>query len=185
MLNPEIAQIGKIDHLGIAVRSIEAAMPLYTGMLGLELHEIEEVADQKVRTAVFPVGESRIELLEPTSPDSPVAKFLEKRGEGIHHVAETRGRHPSRRPGRPGHRGGPRQAQGRRRPAHRRGSAQGSRRRTHRLRPSQIDRRRATRTLPALIATSRKASASGRRPSHCGGPAQGRPTRTSRSFRPP
>jgi len=87
MLNPEIAQIGKIDHLGIAVRSIEAAMPLYTGMLGLELHEIEEVADQKVRTAVFPVGESRIELLEPTSPDSPVAKFLEKRGEGIHHVA--------------------------------------------------------------------------------------------------
>ncbi|MOA52332.1 Glyoxalase/Bleomycin resistance protein/Dioxygenase superfamily protein [compost metagenome] len=56
-------------------------------MLGLELHEIEEVEDQKVRTAVFPVGESRIELLEPTSPDSPVAKFLEKRGEGIHHVA--------------------------------------------------------------------------------------------------
>ena len=87
MLDPNLAQIGKIDHLGIAVRSIEAAMPLYTGMLGLELHEIEEVEDQKVRTAVFPVGESRIELLEPTSPDSPVAKFLEKRGEGIHHVA--------------------------------------------------------------------------------------------------
>lgn len=87
MLDPQLAQIGKIDHLGIAVHSIEAAMPLYTGMLGLELHEIEEVADQKVRTAVFPVGESRIELLEPTSPDSPVAKFLEKRGEGIHHVA--------------------------------------------------------------------------------------------------
>lgn len=87
MLDPKLAQIGKIDHLGIAVHSIEAAMPLYTGMLGLELHEIEEVEDQKVRTAVFPVGESRIELLEPTSPDSPVAKFLEKRGEGIHHVA--------------------------------------------------------------------------------------------------
>lgn len=87
MLDPKFAQIGKIDHLGIAVHSIEAAMPLYTGMLGLELHEIEEVEDQKVRTAVFPVGESRIELLEPTSPDSPVAKFLEKRGEGIHHVA--------------------------------------------------------------------------------------------------
>jgi methylmalonyl-CoA epimerase len=87
MLDPQFAQIGKIDHLGIAVRSIEAAMPLYTGMLGLELHEIEEVEDQKVRTAVFPVGESRIELLEPTSPDSPVAKFLEKRGEGLHHVA--------------------------------------------------------------------------------------------------
>jgi len=87
MLDPKLAQIGKIDHLGIAVHSIEAAMPLYTGMLGLDLHEIEEVEDQKVRTAVFPVGESRIELLEPTSPDSPVAKFLEKRGEGIHHVA--------------------------------------------------------------------------------------------------
>lgn len=87
MLDPKLAAIGKIDHLGIAVHSIEKAMPLYTGMLGLELHEIEEVADQKVRTAVFPVGESRIELLEPTSPDSPVAKFLEKRGEGIHHVA--------------------------------------------------------------------------------------------------
>ena len=87
MLDPQLATIGKIDHLGIAVHSIEAALPLYTGMLGLELHEIEEVADQKVRTAVFPVGESRIELLEPTSPDSPVAKFLEKRGEGIHHVA--------------------------------------------------------------------------------------------------
>ena len=87
MLDPKLMAIGKIDHLGIAVRSIEEAMPLYTGALGLELHEIEEVADQKVRTAVFPVGESRIELLEPTSPDSPVAKFLEKRGEGIHHVA--------------------------------------------------------------------------------------------------
>lgn len=87
MLNPELTRIGKIDHLGIAVRSIEASLPLYTGMLGLSLHEIEEVEDQKVRTAVFPVGESRIELLEPTSPDSPVAKFLEKRGEGMHHVA--------------------------------------------------------------------------------------------------
>jgi methylmalonyl-CoA/ethylmalonyl-CoA epimerase len=87
MLDPKLAAIGKIDHLGIAVRSIEASLPLYTGMLGLDLHEIEEVADQKVRTAVFHVGESRIELLEPTSPESPVAKFLEKRGEGIHHVA--------------------------------------------------------------------------------------------------
>lgn len=87
MLDSKLASIGRIDHLGIAVRSIEAAMPLYTGMLGLSLHEIEEVPDQKVRTAVFPVGESRIELLEPTSPESPVAKFLEKRGEGIHHVA--------------------------------------------------------------------------------------------------
>jgi methylmalonyl-CoA/ethylmalonyl-CoA epimerase len=87
MLDPQLAAIGKIDHLGIAVHSIDAALPLYTRMLGLTLHEIEEVPDQKVRTAVFPVGESRIELLEPTDPESPVAKFLAKRGEGIHHVA--------------------------------------------------------------------------------------------------
>ncbi len=87
MLDPKFTQIGKIDHLGIAVRSIDAALPLYAGMLGLKLHEIEDVPDQGVRTAVFALGESRIELLEPTTPDSPVAKFLEKRGEGIHHVA--------------------------------------------------------------------------------------------------
>lgn len=76
-----------IDHVGIAVRSLDEAIPFYRDVLGLRLHEIEEVADQMVRTAVFLSGENRIELLEPTSPESPVARFLEKRGEGIHHLA--------------------------------------------------------------------------------------------------
>lgn len=87
MLDPTILAIGKIDHLGIAVRSLEAAMPLYADALTLPLHETEEVPEQKVRAAIFTVGESRLELLEPTSPESPVAKFIEKRGEGLHHVA--------------------------------------------------------------------------------------------------
>lgn len=87
MLEPNLLAIGKIDHLGIAVHSLEDAVPMYTDGLALDLHEIEEVPDQMVRTAIFEVGESRLELLEPTSPDSPIAKFLEKRGEGIHHLA--------------------------------------------------------------------------------------------------
>lgn len=87
MLVPEALGIGKIDHLGFAVRSLEEALRFYTEKLGLKLHSTEEVPDQRVRTAVLGVGESRIELLEPTHVDSPVAKFLEKRGEGIHHVA--------------------------------------------------------------------------------------------------
>lgn len=87
MLDPTLLAIGKIDHLGIAVKSLEAALPLYTEVLTLPIHEEEEVEDQKVRTVIFQVGESRLELLEPTSPESPIAKFLEKRGEGLHHVA--------------------------------------------------------------------------------------------------
>jgi methylmalonyl-CoA/ethylmalonyl-CoA epimerase len=79
-------EVLKIDHLGIAVRDLEAALAPYR-LLGLEVHEFETVEDQGVRTAVLPLGESRLELLEPTRPDSPVARFLEKRGEGIHHVA--------------------------------------------------------------------------------------------------
>ena len=79
-------EVLKIDHLGIAVRDLEMALAPYR-LLGLEVHEFETVEDQGVRTAVLPLGESRIELLEPTRPDSPVARFLEKRGEGIHHVA--------------------------------------------------------------------------------------------------
>ena len=79
--------IGPIDHIGIAVRSLEEAMAFYRDTLGLPLAEVEEVADQKVRTAIFCTGEGRVELLEPTSPESPIAKFLEKRGEGIHHMA--------------------------------------------------------------------------------------------------
>jgi methylmalonyl-CoA/ethylmalonyl-CoA epimerase len=79
--------ITRIDHLGIAVRSIEAALPYYEKALGLKCAHREEVPSQQVRTAFFDVGEVHLELLEPTSPDSPVAKFIEKNGEGVHHVA--------------------------------------------------------------------------------------------------
>jgi methylmalonyl-CoA/ethylmalonyl-CoA epimerase len=79
--------IRHIDHLGIAVESLEAASAFYREVLGLEPAGVEEVPDQKVRVAMFRVGEVRIELLEPTSPDSPVAQFIEKRGQGIHHIA--------------------------------------------------------------------------------------------------
>ncbi len=77
----------KIDHIGIAVHSIQEARFLYEQVLGLACEKIEEVAEQKVRTAFFRLGETRIELLEPTAPDSPVARFLDKKGEGIHHIA--------------------------------------------------------------------------------------------------
>ena len=73
-------KISHIEHLGIAVESIEAALPYYENVLGLKCYNIEEVADQKVKTAFLKVGEVKIELLEPTSPDSPIAKFLEKGG---------------------------------------------------------------------------------------------------------
>jgi methylmalonyl-CoA/ethylmalonyl-CoA epimerase len=77
----------KIDHIGIATRGIQEAMKFYLDALGLDLAETEEVAEQKVRVAMLPIGESRIELLEATSADSPIARFLEKRGPGIHHIA--------------------------------------------------------------------------------------------------
>ena len=77
----------KIDHIGIAVNSIEEAVKLYTEVLGLEVSGMETVEEQKVRTAIIPVGESKIELLESTSPEGTIAKFIEKRGEGIHHLA--------------------------------------------------------------------------------------------------
>lgn len=77
--------IRKIDHLGIAVASIAEGRKVYEAM-GLRVEHIEEVPDEGVRVAFIPCGETNIELLEPTSPDSPVAKFLEKRGPGIHHV---------------------------------------------------------------------------------------------------
>ncbi|GAB4325097.1 MAG: methylmalonyl-CoA epimerase [Bacteroidales bacterium] len=76
-----------IEHIGIAVRSLDEAIPFYEKLLGSECYAIEEVADQKVRTAFFRVGEVKIELLEPTGPESPVAGFIEKKGEGIHHIA--------------------------------------------------------------------------------------------------
>ena len=77
----------KINHIGIAVQSIEATLPFYRDQLGMGFLGCEEVVDQKVKVAMLGVGESKIELLEPTSPESPVAKFLEKNGQGIHHVA--------------------------------------------------------------------------------------------------
>ena len=76
-----------IEHIGIAVKSLEEAIPYYENILGLKCYKIEEVADQKVKTAFFRIGETKIELLESTSPEGPVAQFIEKRGEGIHHIA--------------------------------------------------------------------------------------------------
>ncbi|MDR3095326.1 MAG: methylmalonyl-CoA epimerase [Bacteroidales bacterium] len=77
----------RIEHIGIAVKSIDESRKYYENVLGLELYKIEEVADQKVKTAFFKIGETKIELLEPTSEDSTIAKFLEKKGPGIHHIA--------------------------------------------------------------------------------------------------
>ncbi len=78
--------VGKIDHLGIAVANLEEAAKEYEAILGVKRGEIEEVAEQKVRVIMFEVGESRVELLEPTADDSPIAKFLAKKGPGLHHV---------------------------------------------------------------------------------------------------
>ncbi len=77
----------KINHLGVATKDIDEALKFWENALGLENVHTETVADQKVRVAMLPIGESRIELLEPTSDDSPITKFLEKRGGGIHHIA--------------------------------------------------------------------------------------------------
>ena len=81
--------VKSLNHIGIAVRSIEDQQDFYGGTLGLEFENVEDVPSQKVRVAFFRAGDIRIELLEPTSDDSPVAKFIEKRGEGLHHVAYT------------------------------------------------------------------------------------------------
>ncbi len=78
--------IRKIDHVGIAVKSLDEAVKTYKA-LGFEVEEIEEVEEQKVKVAMLPAGESRVELLEATSPDSAIAKFIDSRGEGIHHIA--------------------------------------------------------------------------------------------------
>ena len=77
----------KIDHLGIATKEINEALKFWQDALGLENIHTEEVAEQKVLTAMLSIGDTRIELLEPTSDDSPISKFLEKRGAGIHHIA--------------------------------------------------------------------------------------------------
>lgn len=80
-------KISKIEHLGIAVQSIADVLPYYTDVLGLEFYKEEVVEDQKVKTAFLKVGEVKIELLEPTSPESTIQKFLDNGGKGVHHVA--------------------------------------------------------------------------------------------------
>ena len=80
-------KISHIEHIGIAVKSIEESKKYYEEVLGLECYAIEEVTDQKVKTAFFKVGDTKIELLESTSPDGPIGKFIEKKGEGMHHIA--------------------------------------------------------------------------------------------------
>jgi methylmalonyl-CoA/ethylmalonyl-CoA epimerase len=80
-------ELTHIEHIGIAVNSLEQAIPFYENIMGLKCYSIEEVADQKVRTAFFRIGQTKIELLESTDPEGPIGKFIEKKGEGIHHIA--------------------------------------------------------------------------------------------------
>lgn len=79
--------VKKVDHIGIAVSNLDEAIKLYTDVLGLELHGTEVVSEQKVRVAFLPVGDTEVELLESTSPDGPIAKFIEAKGQGIQHIA--------------------------------------------------------------------------------------------------
>jgi methylmalonyl-CoA/ethylmalonyl-CoA epimerase len=79
--------ISHIEHIGIAVNSLDEAIPYYENMLGLKCYAVEEVADQKVKTAFFQVGDTKIELLESTDPEGPIGKFIEKKGPGVHHLA--------------------------------------------------------------------------------------------------
>lgn len=79
--------IKKVDHIGIAVKSLEQSLPFYTEVLKIELQGVEVVESQKVKVAFLKIGEIKLELLEPTSPESAIYKFIEKRGEGLHHVA--------------------------------------------------------------------------------------------------
>ena len=80
-------KISRIEHIGIAVKDLENSIKYYEDILGLKCYGIEEVKDQKVRTAFFEVGQTKIELLESTDPEGPIGKFIEKRGEGFHHLA--------------------------------------------------------------------------------------------------
>jgi methylmalonyl-CoA/ethylmalonyl-CoA epimerase len=79
--------LSHIEHIGIAVKSLEEAIPFWENKLGLKCYNIEEVKEQKVKTAFFQIGQSKIELLESTDPEGPIGKFIEKKGEGIHHIA--------------------------------------------------------------------------------------------------
>ncbi len=80
-------KVKKIEHIGIAVKSLDEAIPFYENLLGTKCYAVEEVVDQKVKTAFFKVGETKIELLESTDPEGPIGKFIENRGEGFHHIA--------------------------------------------------------------------------------------------------
>jgi len=86
-LNFILMNISHIEHIGIAVNSLDEAIPYYEEKLGLKCYAIEEVADQKLKTAFFMVGQTKIELLESTDPEGPIGKFLEKKGQGVHHLA--------------------------------------------------------------------------------------------------
>lgn len=79
--------ISHIEHIGIAVKNLDESIRFYEEKLGMKCYGIEEVADQKVKTAFFQVGQTKIELLESTDPEGPIGKFIEKKGEGIHHIA--------------------------------------------------------------------------------------------------
>ena len=80
-------KISHIEHIGIAVKNLEDSISLYENTFGLKCYKVEEVREQKVRTAFFKVGETKIELLESTDPNGPIGKFIEKKGEGLHHIA--------------------------------------------------------------------------------------------------
>ena len=80
-------KISHIEHIGIAVKNLEDSISLYENIFGLKCYKVEEISDQKVRTAFFKVGETKIELLESTDSTGPIGKFIEKKGEGLHHIA--------------------------------------------------------------------------------------------------
>lgn len=80
-------QLSHIEHIGIAVKNLEESIKYYENVLGLKCYAVEEVTDQKVKTAFFKIGQTKIELLESTDPEGPIGKFIEKKGEGIHHLA--------------------------------------------------------------------------------------------------
>ena len=80
-------ELTHIEHIGIAVKNLEEAIPYYEQVLGLKCYAIEEVADQKVKTAFFKIGQTKLELLESTDPEGPIGKFIEKKGPGVHHIA--------------------------------------------------------------------------------------------------
>ena len=85
--NTKRMELTHIEHIGIAVKNMDEAISYYEDILGLKCYAIEEVKDQKVKTAFFKVGQTKIELLEATEPEGPIGKFIEKKGEGVHHIA--------------------------------------------------------------------------------------------------